>query len=235
MIPSSPAGSAVALIVAAGSGRRMGFDKIVAPLAGRPVVAWSLEAFQNCPDIIEGILVCADGRQDEFRSLAVPFPKFRRVVSGGAERVDSVLNGLAAIEAGQDTLIAVHDGARPLITPAVISAVLAAARGAGAAVAAEPVSETLHRAGEGGQLLETVVRENLWAMQTPQAAGLGDLKAALSAIRRAGRVATDEISALLEIGLRPTPVSHGTPNFKVTWPRDLEVAESVLIRRLGRG
>lgn len=232
-LPSSP-GQAIALVVAAGSGRRMGFDKIVAPLAGQPVVCWSLDAFENCPDISEGILVCAPGRGEEFRRLAVSFPKFRRVVGGGAERTDSVLNGLSAMEGDPEAIVAVHDGARPLITPAVISAVVAAARAGGAAVAAEPAADTLHRAGDAGCLVETVSRDNLWAMQTPQAAGRHLLQHALEAARKSGQHVTDEISALLATGVRATPVPHGTLNFKVTWPRDLELAESVLRRRLDR-
>ncbi len=226
-----PAGPVAALIVAAGSGRRMGFDKIIAPLAGRPVLAWSLAAFEACPDISHGIIVCAPGRLDEFRALAEPFPKFTQIVAGGAERPDSVMNGLDALAARSPSLVAVHDGARPLITPETISAVVGAAFECGAAVAAEPVSDSLHRAQGAGTLCETVSRENLWAMQTPQIAAYPALRAALSAALASRHPVTDEISVLIAAGHRPHAVAHKEPNFKITWPRDLELAAAILENR----
>ncbi len=225
------AGNAAGLIVAAGSSRRMGFDKITAPLAGRSLVQWSLAAFEACPDIAFSILVCASDRVAEFEALAAPFKNVRRVVAGGCERADSVLNGLKAMSDPAPAYVAVHDAARPLVTPGLISLVLEAARRDGCAVAAEPVSDTLHRSDGGGNLMETVSRSDLWAMQTPQAAGFADLVAALETLRRSGMPVTDEISALIASGKRPRAVSHGAPNFKVTYPRDLELARAAIARR----
>ena len=216
------------LIVAAGGSRRMGFDKITAPLAGRPLVTWSLAAFEACDDIGPCVLVCAESRLDEFAALAAPFKKFQWVVPGGAERVDSVRNGLLALESCGPALVAVHDAARPLVTPAMISRVVAVAAETGAAVAAEPVGDSLHRAAGAGHLVETVSREGLWAMQTPQVASLAALREALEAALLAGRGVTDEVSALIQIGRRPRAVFHGALNFKVTFPRDLDLAEAVL-------
>lgn len=216
------------LIVAAGASRRMGFDKIIAPLGGRPLVTWSLAAFEACADIGSCVLVCAESRLDEFKELAAPYKKFGLVVAGGTERADSVINGLHALRAGSPSLVAVHDAARPLVTPALISQVVAAAAEWGAAVAAEPVSDSLHRAAGAGHLVETVSREGLWAMQTPQVAGLSTLLQALESARAAGRQVTDEISALIQTGIRPRAVFHSTLNFKVTFPRDLALAEAVL-------
>jgi 2-C-methyl-D-erythritol 4-phosphate cytidylyltransferase len=215
------------LIVAAGASRRMGFDKITAPLAGRPLLVWSLAAFEACGAIGQSVLVCPESRIDEFSALAEPFAKFRLVVPGGAERAESVLNGLSALEAFSPDLVAVHDAARPLVTPSLISAVVAAAAEYDAAVAAEPVSDTLHRAGAGGFLAETVSRDHLWAMQTPQVAGYSVLRRAIEA----GRTLTDEISALILAGIRPKPVFHDGLNFKVTFPRDIALAEAVLALR----
>jgi len=223
----------VAIVVAAGAGRRMGFDKVVAPLAGRPVVMWSLAAFQHCEDVESGLLVCAAGREDEFRALASNFPKFQTFVVGGIERMDSVLNGLEALAAAPPAIVAVHDAARPLATPALISAVIGSAAERGAAVAVEPVSDTLQRAGGAGNLVETVSRQNLWAMQTPQAAGYELLWAALRAASIARHPVTDEISALIAMGIQPHAVSHSDLNFKITWPRDLQLAEAVLASRRG--
>lgn len=216
------------LIVAAGASRRMGFDKATAILAGRPLVAWSLAAFEACDDIGTCALVCAESRLDEFAAIAEPYKKFRLIVPGGAERADSVRNGLDALESCAPPLVAVHDAARPLVTPELISRVVAAAAEWGAAVAAEPVSDSLHRAGGAGHLVETVPREGLWAMQTPQVASLAALREALESVRKSGQPVTDEISALIRHGLRPRTVFHGALNFKVTFPRDLTMAAAVL-------
>ena len=215
------------LVVAAGSSRRMGFDKIMAPLGGRPLLAWSLAAFGSCAHIGPCALVCPESRLDEFGAVAAAFPKFCRVVPGGAERAESVLNGLLALEAFAPTLVAVHDAARPLVTPSLISAVVAAASESGSAAAAEPVADTLHRSGPGGLLAETVSRDCLWAMQTPQVAGYSELLLAI----KSGEALTDEISAMIRAGHRPKPVSHGGQNFKVTFPRDIALAEAALALR----
>lgn len=206
----------------------MGFDKITAPLAGRPLVGWSLAAFEACDAIGACVLVCAESRLAEFEALAAPYKKFRAVVAGGAERPDSVVNGLAALEECSPGLVAVHDAARPLVTPAILSLVVAAAEKWGAAVAAEPVADSLHRAAADGHLVETVSRQGLWAMQTPQVAGLAALRASLDAARAAGETVTDEVAALIRSGTHPQAVFHGQPNFKVTFPRDIPIAEAVL-------
>ncbi len=220
-----------ALVVAAGSGRRMGFDKVVAPLCERPVVAWSLEALQNCPDVTVGAVVCAEQRIAEFRRIAATFPKFRIIVAGGSERCDSVLNGLCALKDEAPDFVAVHDGARPLLTPAMAAAAIGAAIECGAAALAEPVGDSLHRAVGNQTLAETVRRDHLWAMQTPQVADYTVLVDALEAAKASGRPLTDEVSALIASGVRPHAVAHAGFNFKVTWPRDLILAEAVLRTR----
>jgi len=214
-----------AILVAAGSSSRMGFDKLTAPLCGRPVLEWSLRAIQSCPAIDRAVLVCASGRIAEFTGLAAGFPKFRDVVVGGAERGISVLHGLQALAPAPPDFVAVHDAARPLATPGLFEKVLAAASGRGAAAAACAVTDSLHRADSSGALAETVPRANLFAMETPQVARHGVLQAALEAHRNG---ATDEVSALIAEGVHPVPVLHGEPNFKITFPRDLALAEYFL-------
>ena len=209
-----------AILVAAGSSARMGFDKLTAPLHGRSVLEWSLRAFQECPAIDLAVLVCAPQRIAEFTELAAAFPKFRDIVAGGAERSASVLHGLQAFASNPPDFVAVHDAARPLVTPALIEKVLAAAETHRAASAAHPVTDSLHRADADGVLGETIPRANLFAMQTPQAARHDLLLAALEA-HHAG--ATDEVSALIANGIHPVPVLHGEPNFKITFPSDLEL------------
>lgn len=217
--------NAAAIVVAAGSSTRMGFDKMTALLAGKPLVCWSLQAVQDCPEISPAVLVCSPQRIEEFTALARPFPKFSRVVAGGIERSASVLNGLLALAENPPGFVAVHDAARPLATHALFTQILAAAQNLGAASAAHPVADSLHRAGPDGLLCETLARQNLFAMETPQAARFPDL---LSAIRAHGSGATDEVGALIAAGIHPVPVLHGAPNFKITHPPDLLVAEEIL-------
>jgi 2-C-methyl-D-erythritol 4-phosphate cytidylyltransferase len=174
------------------------------------------------------VLVCAPERIEEFTAIAHVFPKFSRVVAGGAERSASVFNGLLALGENPPELAAVHDAARPLATPALFTKVLASTKNLGAASAAHPVADSLHRAGPDGLLHQTLPRQNLFAMETPQAARLAEL---LSAIRSHGSGATDEVGALIAAGIHPAPVVHGMPNFKITHPADLAVAEEILKSR----
>ncbi len=203
----------------------MGFDKMTAPLQGRPVVEWSLQAFQQCSQITLGVLVCAPDRIAEFQKLAAPYPKFQYIVAGGSERSASVLNGLRALASSGTDYVAVHDAARPLVTPALITRILAAARIHQAASAAQRVSDTLHRGDAQGVLLETVPREGVFAMQTPQAASFDILLAALQA-HQAG--STDEVSALIAHGIHPVAILNDQPNFKITYSQDLTLAEALL-------
>ena len=223
-----PTMKAAAILVAAGASTRMGFDKLTAPLAGQPLLFWSLQAIQDCAEISMAILVCAPQRTEEFAALAKSFSKISRVVAGGAERSASVLNGLLALSPNPPDLVAVHDAARPLATPALFTQILAAAEKHRAASAAHPVADSLHRANTDGLLHETLSRQNLFAMETPQAAAFPDL---LAAIRAHGSGATDEVGALIAAGIHPVPVLHGAPNFKITHPADLPVAEEILKTR----
>jgi 2-C-methyl-D-erythritol 4-phosphate cytidylyltransferase len=220
-----------AVIVAAGSSRRMGFDKLTAPLLGRPLVSHSLGAFQACADVESIVLVCSGERKAEFETIAAPFPKVREVVAGGRERVDSVLSGVSALDDLAPAFVAVHDGARPLITPAAISSCFQAAKETGAAVSAEPVTDTLHRADAANLALETVSREHLWRMQTPQIVETSVLKALLLEARESGAAATDEISLLLRAGRKARVVENPDWNMKVTYPRDLALAEMLMKNR----
>jgi 2-C-methyl-D-erythritol 4-phosphate cytidylyltransferase len=213
-----------AILVAAGTSSRMGFDKPTAPLAGIPLIAHSLRAIQSCPDIAVAVLVCSPERVQEFTELAAPYPKFQHIVPGGAQRGTSVLHGLQALATASPLLVAVHDAARPLATPALFSSVLTAANTHGAASAAQPVADSLHRTDASGALHQTISRANLFAMQTPQAARADIL---LSALLAHHATATDEVSALIAEGVHPLPVIHDSPNFKITYPQDLVLAEAL--------
>ena len=213
-----------AIIVASGSSRRMGFDKLMAPLAGQPVLAHSLKAFHQCEEI-QTIIVVTD--QERFAQLdlsGLSKPILR--VDGGKERQDSVQNGLAALP--QETKwVAIHDGARPLIRPDSISSALAAAREHGAASLAHPITETLKRTNQQEMVTDSVSREDLWAMETPQCFELSLLKEAYRAISAEGLLVTDEVSALQHLEKTIQLVANPLSNPKITYPADLTLAEAL--------
>ena len=218
-----------AIIVAAGSGTRMGFDKLLASLGGCPVILHTLRAFQACPDIDEIVVVTSEDRVEVIQRLAddVMLSKLRAFVPGGAERHLSVWAGIQAVAADCD-YVAVHDGARPLIHPGQISRCLERARETGAAASARPVSETLKRADGDGRVSGSVDRAGLWIMETPQVFAKPVLTEAYEAVLRGGVLVTDEVSALGHIGHDVWLVDNPTPNPKITWPADLALAERLL-------
>lgn len=218
-----------AVIVAAGSSRRAGFDKLAADLAGAPVLRRSVDAFigTGCAAIV---VVCPESRWKATGLADADFPIPVRRVDGGAERQNSVEAGLAALPEGT-RYVAVHDGARPLITPEGIRACYAAARQHGAAACAHPVVDTLKRVdARNGTLPEKVDREHLWGMETPQIFDIGLLRQAYSCVSAQGWAVTDEVSAMEAIG-RATHLVQVGPNLKITHPGDLELAELIWKQR----
>ena len=223
-----------AIIVAAGTSQRMGFDKLFADLAGRPVVAWSVAAFQACEAVDGIVLVTRPEKEAPFRELAQRWgwTKLRAVLPGGPQRHLSVWNGLQTVaDGGSPGFVAVHDGARPLVTPGIIERCFKLAQEAGAACCAAPVSDTLKRAGADGRICGGVDRANLWAMQTPQIFDLALLRRAYQAVLDAGEVVTDETSALERIGQSVALLNSGDFNLKITYPQDLELARHLLTLR----
>lgn len=224
-----------AIIVAAGSSQRMGFDKLFADLAGRPVVAWSVAAFQVCPEVTEIFLVTRPDKAEEFRLLAERegWHKLRAILPGGAQRHFSVWHGLQAIPPStvSDRFVAVHDGARPLVTPDMITHCLELARREGAACCAAPVSDTLKRADAERRIVGSVDRTGLWGMQTPQIFSLPLLLRAYREIIDANLLVTDETSALERIGQPVSLFNSGDLNLKITYPPDLELARHLLALR----
>ena len=160
-----------AILVAAGRGTRMGpnVDKLFLEVSGRPVVAHTWQKFNDAACIDEIILVVRDGMQSHFAELARlhGFIKPHRFVTGGAERQDSVWNGLTVLSPACE-IVAIQDAARPCTSEALIAATILAARETGAAVAAQPVTDTLKETSDGRTISRTVDRSKLWAVQTPQ-------------------------------------------------------------------
>lgn len=224
-----------AIIVAAGSSRRMGFDKIFAPLHGKPVLYWSIAAFQDCPVIDEIIVVTRDERMEEVRKMAKTekLTKLVQVVEGGAERHLSVWNGLRAVRSEGSQFVAIHDGARPLVTPKLIADCLALAQKHGAACCASPVPDTVKRASYEMMAGDEVERKNLWAMQTPQIFSSALILQAYASLMARNELVTDEVSAIQKHGKRVALLENDDYNFKITFRRDLPLAEQVIDIRRG--
>ena len=225
-----------AIIVAAGKGSRMGpdVDKLFLPLNGRPVIGHTWDCYDQAKCIDEIVLVIRDGMQTAFTELATTygFQKTYRLVTGGKERQDSVWNGLEALSAMTD-IVAIQDGARPCTSQALIAATIEAARQGGAAVAAQPVNDTIKESGDGMWIQKTVDRSRLWAVQTPQTFRVSIIRQALSEVRRRGLNITDDTSACEAIGQPVRLVLSSEPNPKVTRPEDLSYIESLLRRGAG--
>ena len=230
--PAHPAADIV--VVAAGASRRMGgTDKLTAPILGRPLLAWTIAALAASPVVGRLVLVVAPDRVDEIAGSPWLPSRVDAVVAGGAVRQASVAAGvrhLEAIEPGHpERPVLIHDGARPLVSPALVAAVALATARHGAAIPVLPVAETLKRMGAGGRVHETVDRSSLAAAQTPQGVRRGLL---LEAWRRFPPEAppefTDEAS-LLEACRIPVDGIPGEPaNLKVTLPDDLRRVEQAL-------
>jgi 2-C-methyl-D-erythritol 4-phosphate cytidylyltransferase len=215
-----------AIVVAAGTSQRMGFDKLTAKLAGCPVFIRTLQRFEICSDVKEIILVVHRDRLKQFGSLVADFGlgKVNRVVAGGEQRHLSVAAGLQATSPAAD-LIAVHDAARPLISPDVISLAIREARACGAVSVAAPIVETLKRADEEQRVVGSVERVGLWTMQTPQVFRREWLILAYEAVLAGGIPVTDEVSAIQTAGFPVKLLTNPGWNLKITYPRDLDLAE----------
>lgn len=221
-----------AIIVAAGSSQRMGFDKLLALLGDKPVLAHTLEAFEGTECVDQIILVARAERVTEFEELVQDgaFKKVRDVVAGGTLRQDSVRAGLKRLSP-EATYVAVHDAARPLVMPEQIERVFALAREHGAAALAEPITDTLKRADENRFVTGGVAREGLYAMQTPQIFSRRLLVDAYAAVAEKSLSITDEVSAVEHFGAKVLLVPNEQFNLKITYPRDLLLAQSALTRR----
>jgi 2-C-methyl-D-erythritol 4-phosphate cytidylyltransferase len=210
----------------------MGFDKLFAPLGGKPVVAHSLSAFESADCVDEIILVGRAERLPELQKLALSAEsrKVRHVVPGGQHRQDSVRAGLNLLGSGV-RYVAVHDAARPLVTAEQIAQVLELARQHGAATLAAPITDTLKRADKNRFVSGGIDREGLYAMETPQIFSRDLLMDAYTAVAANNLLITDEVSAVEHLGAKVFLVPNDQFNLKITFPRDLLLAESFLKQR----
>lgn len=216
-----------AVIVAAGTASRMGgIDKVMAPLKGEPMIVHTVRAFQNCDAIREIVIVTREDLLVPVMDLCHRFDKVQAVIVGGASRQESVERGLDMMSVGTK-LVAVQDGARPLITWQVIDRTVRAANSYGAAAPAVPVKDTI-KVVTGGIVKETPNRSTLQAVQTPQVFDLDLLKGALAKARMEDAAVTDDCSAVELLGMSVKIVEGDERNIKVTTPVDLKIAELLL-------
>ena len=216
-----------AVIVAAGTASRMGgIDKVMASVGGEPMIVRTVRAFQNCDAIRQIVVVTRQDLIVPISDLCHEFGKVKAVMVGGSSRQESVEIGLGALSADMK-LVAVQDGARPLITDAVIDRTVRAAHTYGATAPAIPVKDTI-KVVQGGIVASTPNRSTLRAVQTPQVFDLDLLKGALKKAKDDGAEVTDDCSAVELMGMSVKIVEGDERNIKVTTPMDLKIAEILL-------
>lgn len=216
-----------AVIVAAGTASRMGgIDKVMAPLAGEPMIARTVRAFQESDVISEIVIVTREDLVLPISNLCGGMDKVKAVVTGGKSRQESVELGMNALSK-EVKLAAIQDGARPLITWQVIDRVVRAANTFGGAVPGIPVKDTI-KVENGGLVKETPDRKTLRAIQTPQVFDFDLLRGALKKAKEDGAEVTDDCSAVERLGMKVKIVEGDERNIKVTTPMDLKIAELLL-------
>ncbi len=221
-----------AVIVAAGSSERMGSDKLTAQLGGMPVLARTLRAFENCALITEIVVVTRADRIEEIAELCRQYGirKIAKVLAGGATRVESALVGVSEA-APKASLIAIHDGARPLVSQRVIRDTVRKATEVYAAVPVIRSTDTLKVLDEKGVIVSTADRETIYRVQTPQVFRADLIKGALTEAMKRGLTITDDCSAMELMGIQTHTVEGDEDNLKLTTPRDFVLAEAILKNR----
>jgi len=219
-----------AVIAAAGESRRMdGIDKVFAPLGGKTVISYVLDAFEECESISQIIVVVSKDNTEKCRELIAEnkYAKPIEVCAGGKRRQDSVAAGLSKLN--ECDRVVIHDGARPLVTRELIERGLEAAQETGAAAAAVPVTDTVKVAGEDRIVLQTPPRQNLWAVQTPQVFRTDIIS---KAYQKAAGDVTDDASLVEQLGHKVKLYMGAYDNIKITNPDDLILA-GVLLKKHG--
>ena len=218
------------IVLAAGRSTRMGGgpNKQFIELSGRPLLWYSLSAFEQCASVTEIIIVSRPDYAEAARQLSGNFKKVVAVVAGGVERQNSVWYGL---EKATGEIVAVQDGARPLITPALIEATIASARQHGTGIAATKVVDTIKEATPDKTVTRTVDRTKLWAVQTPQTVRTDLLRQAYQQVFSQGIIVTDEAASVELLGQPVHLVETPFLNLKVTVPSDLVTVEALLLAR----
>jgi len=220
-----------AIIVAAGRSERMGSgtDKAFLSLGPKPVVVWSLLAFENSTDIDKIILVVRREQLVAAKAVVQMFglSKVSEIVAGAGRRQESVAKGLAAV-APETRIVVIHDGARPCVTAELIAETVKSAQKTGCGIAANRIVDTVKYVERGTVVSHTVDRTKLWAVQTPQAFKLDLLLRAYQKVESEGVTVTDEAAAVELLGETVRLVEWQKPNVKITTVEDLAVAAALL-------
>ncbi len=225
--------SNTAVILAAGLGKRMqaGHNKQFIEICGQSVLTHTLTVFAQIPEIAKIVLVVRAGEEDTCRNMIPEIAESKTVLAiGGKERQDSVHNGIRAIT-WECEYILIHDGARPLVTEEVIRRTLLAAQNSGAAICAVPVKDTIKQADSDGNVLATIPRESLWAVQTPQVFRADLIRRAYENAYVHNHYGTDDASLVEYLGEKIKIVTGDYENIKITTPEDIPTAEQILQKR----
>ena len=217
-----------AIIPAAGQGQRFGGAKQFLNLAGKPLLLHSLEVFEASPRIEMICLVVPEGDLKRANDLIREngFRKISKILPGGLERQESVKIGFEALSPSD--LVIVHDAARPLVTPELLTRLIKGAEEFGGCIVGTPTRDTMKRVNAGGIVQETVDRAGLWNIQTPQAFRYDLLKRAFEAAVRENFVGTDEAMLVERLGVKVKVIDGGGVNLKITTPEDLQIAEALI-------
>ncbi len=226
-----------ALIPAAGRGRRMAEElpKAFLPMAGTPLLAHTLRQFEACAGVGEVVVLAPPGNGVQLAGELVKrsgFTKVSRIVSGGAERQDSVYAGLKALGSAAD-LVLIHDGARPFITPDLIARIVTETRVSKAVVAAVPVRDTIKEIDEDRRVLKTLDRDRLWEIQTPQGFHYSLILEAYEKAFQEGFYGTDDAALVERLGIGVKVIQGSRFNIKITTPEDLTMGEAILKLKKG--
>ncbi|MCL1856217.1 MAG: 2-C-methyl-D-erythritol 4-phosphate cytidylyltransferase [Kiritimatiellaeota bacterium] len=220
-----------AVIVAGGKSQRMGsdIDKAFLSLGPQPVLAYSLCVFQDCPEVHSIVLVVRKEQLTAAQGVCQMFgiSKLKAIVTGGASRQDSVMAGLKAVDP-DTTIVCVHDAARPCVTKELVAETVASAKKCGSGVAATKITDTVKAASAAQTVTETLDREKLWTVQTPQTFKLPLLARAFAELGKAKGRVTDEASAVERLGETVHLVPTAFLNLKITTPDDLPLASLLL-------
>lgn len=220
-----------AIIAAAGRGKRMGcaINKVFISLSNHPVLIHSALALSVCPEVDNLIVVAAPEETEAVEKMLADAAGIKQwqVVAGGSERQYSISNALEAVPQSAE-IILVHDGARPLIKPEMVSRLISAARQYQAAGVAVPVKDTIKTVDREGFIIDTPARQTLWAIQTPQAFAAGVLRQAYRRAAEEGYLGTDDAALVERLGIRVKIVQGSYCNIKITTPEDIAVAGVLL-------
>ena len=225
--------SNTAVILAAGLGKRMqaGHNRQFIEICGQSVLTHTLTVFAQIPEIANIVLVVRAGEEDTCQNMIPEIAENKTVLAiGGKERQDSVHNGIRAIT-WECEYILIHDGARPLVTEDVIRRTLLAAQNSGAAICAVPVKDTIKQADSDGNVLATIPRESLWAVQTPQVFRADLIRRAYENAYVHNHYGTDDASLVEYLGEKIKIVTGDYENIKITTPEDIPTAEQILQKR----